>query len=304
MKSNKSLLIFIFLFSFLIISNSAFAKVNVVTTLPDLSALVKEVGKDLVNTFALGRPHEDPHHIEPRPTFIRRLAKADLVFLIGMDLEIWLTPLIESSQNLRIQKGRSGYVDCSNVIPVKEVPTTRVDPSQGDVHPYGNPHYWVSPVNALLIVDLIAEKLSMADTENASVYQKNAEEYKAFLRAKMAEWKGKLAGLQQRKIVCLHSSWIYFTDFAGLDIVGYVESRPGIPPTAREISQTVNLMQNEGAKTIVCETYHNKKFPNMIAQKIGGKVLVLPASTGAVKGTERYHEFIEYLVNKLLSELE
>lgn len=299
----KKINLFFLIMMILLSTSAAFAKIQVVTTLSDLDSIVRAVGKDRISSMYLARPNEDPHFVEPRPTFIRNLAKADMLFLIGMELEIWLQPLIESSQNLKIQKSGKGYVDCSNVIAAKEVPTTRVDPSLGDVHPYGNPHYWLSPDNAIKIAKLACDKLTEADPEGKNFYSANYENFKANLEAKINEWKNKLKGIDNKKIVCLHSSWIYFTDFASLEIIGYVESKPGIPPNAREITATVSLMEQNKCKTLVCETYQNKKFLNMIAKRIGGKVIVLPASVGAVKDTNDYISLIDNIVNTLIKEM-
>ena len=288
---------------FILQTSASFAKVKVVTTLNDLNAIVKEVGGDKVDSMNLARPSDDPHQIEPKPTFLRNLSKADLLFLIGMDLEIWLQPLIDSSHNSKIQKGKNGYVDCSSVISPKEVPTTRVTPELGDVHPQGNPHYWLDPNNAILIAELAYNKLSKVDPENQSYYSDNLASFKTKINENIKIWKEKMANASNKKVVCQHSSWIYFTDFAGLEIVGYVESRPGVPPTAREISNTTSLMNEKDCKVIISESYQNKKFPNMIAKKINGKVISLPASTGAVKGTEDYFKFMDYLINKLSEEL-
>ncbi len=288
---------------FMLQTSASFAKVKIVTTLSDLNAIVKEVGGDKVDSMHLAKPSDDPHQIEPKPTFLRNLSKADLLFLVGMDLEIWLQPLIDSSHNMKIQKGQNGYVDCSTVISPKEVPTTRVTPELGDVHPLGNPHYWLDPNNALLIAELAYNKLSQVDSSNEKYYAENLSRFKNKINEKIKIWKEKIGSVSNKKIVCQHSSWIYFTDFTGLEIVGYVESRPGIPPTAKEIMNITNLMNEKGCKCIICESYQNKKFPNMVASKIQGKVISLPASTGAVKGTETYILFIDYLINKLTEEL-
>lgn len=300
MKKNIGIIIAVLL---MFSATASFAKVKVVTTLSDLNAIVKEVGGDKVDSMNLAKPSDDPHQIEPKPTFLRNLSKADLLFLVGMDLEIWLQPLINSSHNLKIQKGQNGYVDCSTVISPKEVPTSRVTPEMGDVHPQGNPHYWLDPNNAVLIAKLACDKLSDIDPQNKKYYSDNFDNFKSKIDENIKIWKNKMASVSNKNIVCQHSSWIYFTDFADLKIIGYVESRPGIPPTAREISNTTSLMTENGCKIIISESYQNKKFPNMIAKKINGKVVSLPASTGAVKGTEDYFKFIDYLISKLAEEL-
>ncbi|RCK79067.1 MAG: Zinc ABC transporter, periplasmic-binding protein ZnuA [Candidatus Ozemobacter sibiricus] len=280
------------------------AGLPVVTTTTDLLAIVQAIGGDRVDAVSIGRGHEDPHFVEPRPSFLTTLGRAQLLFLIGLDLEIWLRPLLDGARNLTIKPGGRGYVDCSQVIPVKEIPTVRVDPSMGDVHPLGNPHYWLDPANALRLAELIARKLSEADPAGAATFAANLAAFRRDLEARIPGWKARLAKVPNRKIACFHSSWIYFTDAFGLEIVGYVEPRPGIPPTGREIAALVAAMQAAGAKVILRERYHPDRFADLVAGKVGGKVLVLPASVGAEPAIKTYPDLIETLVARLESALQ
>lgn len=280
------------------------ARLPVVTTTTDLLAIVQAIGGDRVEAVSIGRGHEDPHFVEPRPSFLTTLGRARLLFLIGLDLEIWLRPLLDGARNLTIKPGGRGYVDCSQVIPVKEIPTVRVDPSMGDVHPLGNPHYWLDPANALRLAELIARQLSEADPAGAEQFAANLAAFRHDLEGRIPGWKARLAKVPNRKVASFHSSWIYFTDAFGLEIVGYVEPRPGIPPTGREIAALVAAMQAAGAKVILRERYHPDRFADLVAGKVGGKVLVLPASVGAEPAIKTYPDLIETLVSRLESALQ
>ncbi len=280
------------------------ARLPVVTTTTDLLAIVQAIGGDRVEAVSIGRGHEDPHFVEPRPSFLTTLGRARLLFLIGLDLEIWLRPLLEGARNQTIKPGGRGYVDCSQVIPVKEVPTVRVDPSMGDVHPLGNPHYWLDPANALRLAELIARRLSEVDPAGAATFATNLAAFRRDLEGRIPGWQARLAKVANRKVACFHSSWIYFADAFGLEIVGYLEPRPGIPPTGREIAALVVAMQSAGAKVILRERYHPDRFADLVAGKVGGKVLVLPASVGAEPSIKTYPDLIETLVSRLESALQ
>jgi len=275
------------------------AAVEVVTTTTDLQAIVKAVGGDRVRVVSIGKGNEDPHFVEPRPSFLMTLSRARLLFCIGLELEIWLKTLIEGARNLAIQPGNPGYVDCSQAVDVKEIPQVRVDPSMGDVHPLGNPHYWLDPENGVRIGALVAQKLSETDPAGADEYRKNFEAFKTDLETRIPGWRAAFAGLANRAVACFHSSWVYFTDAFGLKIVGYVEPRPGVPPTGRELAMLVSSMKASGARLILREQYHSDRFANMAAGKADGKVLVLPASVGAESGIRTYADLIDAVVRRV-----
>ncbi len=298
--SRHSLMMLIAFFCF---SSHLFAAVEVVTTTADLAAIVKTVGGDRVRVAAIGKGYEDPHFVEPKPSYMMQLSRARLLFCIGLELEIWLKPLIEGARNLTIQPGSVGYVDCSTVIDVKEVPKTRVDPSMGDVHPLGNPHYWLDPENGCRIADLAAQKLSEVDPAGAATFAANAKAFRADIQSRLPRWREKLSGFKNRAVACFHSSWIYFTDAFGLQIVGYVEPRPGVPPTGRELASLVARMKTGGVKIILREQYHSDRFANMVADKTGGRVIVLPASVGAEPRLGTYTDLFDALVEKVSAAL-
>lgn len=273
--------------------------VDVVTTTTDLQAIVQAVGGDRVKVVSIGKGHEDPHFVEPKPSYMMTLGRARVLFCIGLELEVWLKPLLEGARNLEIMPGNHGYVDCSHAIDVKEIPTVRVDPSMGDVHPLGNPHYWLDPGNGIRLAEFIAGKLAEVDPQGADLFRKNAAAFRADLEGRIPKWKERLARFSNRGVVCFHSSWIYFAEAFGLKIVGYVEPRPGVPPTGREMAALVGRMKTNGVKVILREQYHSDRFANLAAEKIQGKVLVLPASVSAEPAVKSYADLFEAMVSRL-----
>jgi ABC-type Zn uptake system ZnuABC Zn-binding protein ZnuA len=275
----------------------------VVTTTTDLQALVQVVGGERVAVTSIGKGHEDPHFIEPKPSFLMNLSRARLLFCIGLDLEIWLKPLLEGARNLAITPGNRGYVDCSQAIEIREVPQVRVDPSMGDVHPLGNPHYWLAPENTIHVARLIARKLTETDPEGAAVFQKNLHTFETDMMARIPAWKERFAGLKNRTVVGFHSSWVYCAEAFGLEIIGFVEPRPGVPPTGREIAGLVSLMKSRSCRTILREKYHSDRFANLAAEKAGGSVLVLPTSIGAEAGIKSFPDLFDTLTQRISAAL-
>ncbi len=275
------------------------AATEVVTTTTDLQAIVQAVGGDRVRVSSIGKGHEDPHFVEPKPSYMMTLGRARVLFCIGLELEIWLKPLLEGARNLAIKPGSHGYVDCSPAVEIKEIPTVRVDPSMGDVHPLGNPHYWLDPTNGIKLAEFIAGKLTEIDPSGAEVFRKNAAVFRADLEARIPRWKERLAGFSNRGVACFHSSWIYLADAFGLQIIGYVEPRPGVPPTGREMAGLVGRMKAKGVKVILREQYHSDRFANLVAEKVQGKILVMPAAVGAEPSIKSYPELFEALVSRL-----
>ena len=302
---NKNILIAL-LFTFLIaLPATSQARLNIITSIPDLRSLVEYIGKDKVDVTSIARGHEDPHHVEPRPTFITRLARADLLFVAGMELEApWILPLLESARNIRLTPpSGEGYIDCSVVITPKEVPTTRVDPSMGDVHPEGNPHYLVDPSNAVKVAELIKQTLIDSDPENREFYQQNYQQFRQKVLERLRVWRDKFAEVDNNRVVEYHSAWIYFSDFFGIEIVGKVESRPGIPPTGRDLARTTDLMNSQSVKVILRESFQPDRFSENIASRVGGEVVVLPAMVGAIEGIDDYFSFMDYLVETAVAAL-
>lgn len=291
--------------AFILVPTALVAQLNVITSIPDLRSLVEYVGGERVNVTSIARGHEDPHHVEPRPAFITRLARADLLFVAGMELEApWIIPLLESARNTRIiPPSGEAYIDCSVVIQPKEVPTVRVDPSMGDVHPQGNPHYFADPSNGVKVAELIRDTLTRTDPEGREYYNENYQNFRSKVIDRIRKWRARFESVDNLKVVEYHSAWIYFADFFGLDIVGKVESRPGIPPTGRDLARITETMKSNNVRTILRESFQPDRFSETIASRVDGQVVVLPAMVGAKDGIDDYLSFIDYLVNTTVNAL-
>src|SRR6266851_6561624 len=204
---------------------------KVITTLTDLASLTQEVGGDKVDVEALAKGYQDPHFVDPKPSFLLKLRHADLLILVGLDLEIgWLSPLITQSGNGNIQPAAPGYLDVSQFAEILEIPQGAVTRAEGDVHPLGNPHYWLDPDNGRRIAKGIAGKLTEMDTADGALFQQKFQDFEKRLLAAEQKWDGEMKPYRGRKVVTYHRSLPNFAKHFGLDVIGYVEPRPGIPP--------------------------------------------------------------------------
>jgi zinc/manganese transport system substrate-binding protein len=239
------------------------------------------VGQDLVDVAVLSAPTEDPHFVDAKPDRVLLLSRADLLVFTGMDLEIgWLPVLLTSSRNERIQPGSAGYLDCSTLITPKEVPLQKLDRSMGDVHPGGNPHYTKDPRNAVLIARGIKERLSELDPAHASSYQKNEAVFEKTVDEKSLEWRKALVPFKGAPIVTYHKSWIYFTDWAGLDQVGFIEPKPGIPPSTSHVANLFALMRAKSVAIVLQEQWYSAQTSELLAKNTGARVVRVPGMAG------------------------
>jgi len=274
---------------------AAAKKLNVVTSTTDLAALAQEVGGDKINVEAIARGYQDPHFVEAKPSFLLKLKNADLLVSVGLDLEIgWLPPLITQSGNGRIQQGANGYLDASQFAEILEIPTGKVTRAEGDVHPLGNPHYWLDPDNGRRVAKGIAGKLSELDPGDQAYFLQRFSDFDNRLNEAEKRWDSQMAPYRGRKVVTYHRSWPNFAKHFGLEVIGYVEPRPGIPPTPSHTIELINLMKRENVKVMLIEPYFDLRTPNSVASQTGGKVLVMPPSVGGEKGTEDYFKLFDY----------
>ena len=301
MRIFKLLLVFV-----LALSPGAFAqgKLNVVTTTEDLGSLAREIGGDKVAVTALAKGYQDPHFVDPKPSFILAVSRADVLIVVGRELEIgWLPPLLTSSRNGKIQAGSNGYLDASMNVKILEIPTGQITRAMGDVHPLGNPHYWLEPGNGRRIAQAIRDKFSQLSPGNASYFAQRYSDFDTRLAAGEKRWDAALAPYKGSKLVTFHRSWPNFMERWDLDVIGYVEPKPGIPPTPQHTLEVIDAMKREGAKLIVVEPYFDLKTPQSIATQVGGKVLVLAPSVGGTKEATDYIQLFEYDVNQLAATL-
>ncbi len=280
----------------------AASKIYVMTTTEDLAALAREVGGDLITVDSIAKGYQDPHFVESKPSFLLKLQKADLLVAVGLQLEIgWLPPLITQSRNPKIQPAQSGYMEMSQFCNILEIPQGQVTRAMGDVHPMGNPHYWLNPENGRRIAKAFADRFSSMQPANAAQFAQRYTEFDKHLSEAEKGWEAKLAPYKGRKVITYHRSWPNFCEHFGLNVVDYVEPKPGIPPTPAHTLDLINVMLREGIKLILVEPYFDLRTPNSIAAKVGGQVVVLMPSVGGNKETTTYFQLFDYDINLLVS---
>jgi ABC-type Zn uptake system ZnuABC Zn-binding protein ZnuA len=278
------------------------AGLSIITSTEDLAALVREVGGDKVSVEALAKGYQDPHFVEAKPSFVLKLHSADLLIVVGRELEIgWLPPLITQSRNAKIQPGGQGYLDASLTARILDMPTGPVTRAMGDVHPQGNPHYWLDPRNGRLIAKAIQDKLTSMSSGDAAYFAQRYADFDRRLAEGEKRWQAATAPYKGLKIVTYHRSWPNFAEVFGLDVVGYVEPKPGIPPSPAHQLDLTQEMRRQGIKIILVEPYFDLQTPNKIARDTGAKVLVMPPSVGGVKDVQSYLQLFDYNVNLLVS---
>ena len=270
-------------------------KLNVITSTTDMAALALEVGGDKISVESLARGYQDPHFVEPKPSFLLKLRNADLLISVGLQLEIgWLPPLITQSGNGRIQVGAPGYLDASQFAEILDIPTGQVTRAMGDVHPLGNPHYWLDPDNGRRIARGIAQKLGELDPSDNAVFQQRFQDFDKRLSAAEQKWDAEMAPYHGRKLVTYHNSFPNFAKHFHLNVIGYVEPRPGIPPTPSHTLELIGLMKRENCKLVLVEPYFDLKTPNSIGAATGAKVVVYLPSVGGEKQVTNYFELFDY----------
>ncbi|MBN1204806.1 MAG: zinc ABC transporter substrate-binding protein [Myxococcaceae bacterium] len=282
-----------------LLSLPARADLNIVTTVPDLAALSKTIGGEKVSVTPLALPTQDPHFVDAKPNLALAMNKADLLITIGLDLEIgWLPTLQLGARNSRIQTGNPGYLDASQFVNVLEAPVVKVDRSQGDVHPGGNPHYLHDPRMTVLVVRGIQARMAQLDPKNAATYQANAEKFITELEAARADWEKRLAGLRGVPTVAYHKTTAYLADWLGFKNLGYLEPKPGIPPTPSHVAQVLSLGRQQKAQLVIQEEYYPDSTSKLVASKIPAGLAILPSGAKFREG-ETYLQRMERLVQRL-----
>ncbi|PYR76170.1 MAG: zinc ABC transporter substrate-binding protein [Acidobacteria bacterium] len=283
-------------------TSSANGALNVITATEDLASIAREVGGDKIKVESLARGYQDPHFVEAKPSFVLKLNHADVLIVIGRDLEIgWLPPLITQSRNAKIQQGADGYLDASLKAKILELPTGQITRAMGDVHPLGNPHYWLDPENGRRIAQEIRDKLSQLDGANAPTYTQREADFERRLTDAEKRWTAQMAPYKGLKVVTYHRSWPNFADAFGLDVIAYIEPKPGIPPTPQHTLDVINAMKAQNVKIIMVEPYFDLKTPNSIASQTGGKVLVMPPSVGGLPSASDYFKLFDTDIGMLIA---
>lgn len=273
----------------------ASAQLKVVTSTSDLADIAAAVGGTHVRVRHVSEGYQDPHFAEAKPSFVLQLRNADVFAFVGLDLEIgWMPLLIQGARNPRVSPGGAGHLDVSQAIAVLDRAAGRVDRSQGDVHALGNPHYWLDPENGRRIAQLFRRKFSELDARNASAYEANAASFESRLGAAERAWASQRALIKDKPVVAYHTSWKYLAEYAGMNIVGFMEPKPGVPPSPSHLAGLILQMKRTGAKVIIMEPWYNRRDADFVASKTGATVLMLPPSVGGL-GRDKPADYVDLL---------
>ncbi len=278
-------------------ASPAMSKLNVVATLPWIGSISSEIGKDRIKVTTLVKPNQDPHYVEAKPSMILEVRRADLLLFNGLELEIGYLPvLVESSRNPMIQPGTPGYFDCSQFVEVIERPAV-VSRSMGDVHPLGNPHYHLSPKNIYRETGGITEILATIDPGNASFYRANLAPWQEKFKEKEKQW-GEY-NLKGKKFIAYHKFFEYVANEFGFEIIGYVEPKPGIPPSAGWVEKIIELAKRMKPDAILTTGYYGTREVNFLSQKSGVKYIVVPHDVGATPSCKDWLSLMEQVLAAL-----
>jgi len=285
------------------VAGPASAALRVVATFPDLADLAREVGGDRVSVDTLAEGGQDPHRVPVKPSFVTKLNRADALVVMGLGLEsAFLPALLEVARNPRILPGSEAYVDASLYVTPLEVPTSQ-SRAQGEVHALGNPHFNLDPVRGKEMVRAIAEGLTRVDPEGAEVYAANAERYRALLDRKIEEWMRLAAPLRGVKVVSYHRDLVYFADRFGLEVVGEIESKPGVTATPAHLEALVARMRQTGTQLVLREVHFEPALAQRVAERAGARVVGISVLAGGLPGAESYVGLIEANLRAVLAAL-
>jgi zinc/manganese transport system substrate-binding protein len=272
------------------------ARLRVAATIETLADLARQVGGDRVQVDALSRGTQDPHFVSAKPSLVLTLNKADVLVHVGLDLELgWLPLLVQQSRNGKIQSGQPGNVDCSTAIEVRDVPNVPAEQIRalGDVHPLGNPHYWIPPDNALAVARLLAQRFTAVDGAGGAIYAARLRDFEQRLEKSQREWTKRAVALRGMKVVTYHKSWSYVERWLALDEVGTIEPKPGTPPTANHTAQLIALMKAQGVKIIMIESFYPTNLATVIARETKARVVAVPAGVGASPAARDYFTLVD-----------
>ncbi len=273
---------------------------RVATTVETFADLAKRVGGEKVTVESLSHGYQDPHFVDAKPNLMVVLNRADLLIRVGLDLEIgWLPLLTQGSRNERIQPGQAGDLDVSTLIEVLDVPQVKVTRALGDIHPGGNPHYWIPPVNAVRIAKGIAERFKQLRPADAAYFDGQFQKFLADVKARAPAWEALAKPLAGRKVVTYHRSWVYVSKWLKLEEVGYVENKPGVPPSPDHLAELIVLMRGQGVKSILVEDFYNRSVAETVAEKADAKVLAMPSDVGARPEIKDYFSLVDAVLAKL-----
>jgi ABC-type Zn uptake system ZnuABC Zn-binding protein ZnuA len=264
------------------------AEVKVVASTTDLASIAEYIGGDKVTVGTIATGTADPHYVEVLPSYMLKVAKADIYLKVGLDLDRWANEIIDGSRN-----GTLVIVDCSQNIDPLQRPTTKVDASMGDVHPQGNPHYWLDPANGLIVAEMVTDALATVDGDNFMYYTERLGEFQKRYEQKESEWRVLATDLGGLEIITFHNSWPYFTKAFNIQVAGSVEPKPGINPTPSHTAKIIEMVKARDIKIIGVEPYFSRRAPDTIARLTGATVVTLPPSVGGAEGADDYFSLFD-----------
>ena len=291
----RRLTIALLLLTALVASDAVAKPIQIVAATSDLGYFAEQIGGDLVRVDVIASGNRDVHYIEVLPSHMLKVRKADVYLRVGLELDIWSQPIIDGSRN-----GSLRVVDCSQGVGPLEVPNFQADARFGDLHRFGNPHYWLSPANVPAICESITDALVHVDPENATRYETNRDAYLGRLQSKVAEWDALKSQLQAIQFVAYHNSWPYFSQYFGCQVVDFVEEFAGVAPSPSHVAHLIEHIKVDTIPVVVSQPFHDKRLPQLIAEKTGCHAIILPTSVGGIPGTESYETLIDHIARQLI----
>lgn len=277
--------------------------IKIVTTTTDMKSIAELVGGNKVSVSSIATGYQNPHFVDPKPSYIISLTKADLFVTVGLDLETgWSPSLLSSSRNKKIQKGAAGYVDASAGMNLLQVPGA-ANRAEGDIHIFGNPHYWLDPLNGKIIARNIVNGLERVDPANTSFYEANLQSFNSRIDVKMKEWQSKMAPFKGTKIIAYHNEWVYFETRFGLQIVDFMEPKPGIPPTPSQLVKVIKEVTANKIKVIISSPYFTTSSSDVVSKQTGAKELTLATSVNAFDSIKDYFSLFDFNIDQLITAL-
>jgi ABC-type Zn uptake system ZnuABC Zn-binding protein ZnuA len=286
-------------------TSSVYAKkIYVVTTTADLKSITQFIGSDKVDVSSIATGYQNPHFVDPKPSYIIKLSKSDMFVTVVLDLETgWSPQLLSSSRNPIIQRGSNGYVDASVGVTLLQVPSS-INRGEGDIHIYGNPHYWLDPVNGKQIAKNICDGLEKISPENKAFFEANLNAFNTKIDLKLKEWTMKMAPYKGVKIIAYHNEWCYFEQRFGLEIVDFLEPKPGIPPTPTQLVKIISEVKSNSIKVIISSPYFTTSSSEVVSKQTGARTIVLGTSVGAFDSIKDYFDLFDYDIDKLIQGFE
>ena len=277
--------------------------IKVVTTLQDLKSITELIGGNKVEVSSIATGYQNPHFVDPKPSYIIKLSSADVFVTIGLDLEAgWSPSLLSSSRNPKIQRGNAGYVDASEGVALQQVPSS-INRGEGDIHIFGNPHYWLDPLNGKAIAKNICDGLTRVSPADKNFFEANLKAFDLKIDLKLKEWTTKMAPFKGAKIIAYHNEWCYFENRFGLKIVDFLEPKPGIPPTPSQLVKIIGEVKANNIKVIITSPYFSTSSSDVINKQTGTKALILATSAGAFDSVKNYFDVFDYNINLLTANL-